>query len=366
MQFPPRPAVAARVALPTRRRLLVLAALALASACSDAAPTTAPDDVAARRPRTPAPTAPTVPTTPTTPSVPTATSSANPLAGVQFYGVGRGDAARQAKLWRASRPADAAQMDKIAAQPQAEWLGEWSGDVRATVDEMVGAAAAAGRTAVLVAYDIPQRDCGLYSAGGASSASAYRSWIAGIAAGLRGRRAVLVLEPDALAGMDCLSAADQATRVDLLRGAVTTLSAAGALVYVDAGNTRWHPSRTIADRLARVGIAEAAGFALNVSNFLTTEENVTYGSEISQLVGGKHFLIDTSRNGLVATANLAWCNPSGRALGPRPTTATGQPLVDAFVWVKSPGESDGSCNGAPGAGAWMPEYALGLAQRAAY
>jgi endoglucanase len=346
---------------------LVATTLAALAACGETGGLTGPISEAGKT-KTPAtqPAATTPPATPTTTTPTAPTTSANPIAGATLHGVGRQDAARQATLWRASRPADAAQMDKIAAQPQAEWLGDWSTNVQADVDRMVTAAGALGRVAVLVAYDIPQRDCGLYSAGGAGSAGAYRTWIAAFAAGLRGRRAVVVLEPDALAGMDCLNAADQTTRVDLLKGAVTTLKAGGALVYIDAGNTRWHSPQTVATRLARVGIAEAAGFALNVSNFLTTAENVTYGTALSQLVGGKHFLIDTSRNGLGPAANLEWCNPAGRALGPKPTTSTGNALVDAYVWVKSPGESDGSCNGAPGAGQWMPEYALGLAQRAAY
>jgi len=76
-------------------------------------------------------------------------------------------------------------------------------------------------------------------------------------------------------------------------------------------------------------------------------------------------VIDTSRNGLGPTADNQWCNPAGRALGARPTTATGDPLVDAYLWIKSPGESDGACNGAPAAGVWWADYALGLAQRSA-
>lgn len=53
--------------------------------------------------------------------------------------------------------------------------------------------------------------------------------------------------------------------------------------------------------------------------------------------------------------------PPGRALGEVPTTRTGDELVDAYLWVKRPGESDGDCKGGPKAGAWWPEYALGLA-----
>ncbi len=54
------------------------------------------------------------------------------------------------------------------------------------------------------------------------------------------------------------------------------------------------------------------------------------------------------------------------ALGDRPTTVTSIANVDAFLWIKAPRESDGASNGVPAAGAWMPDYALGLAQRASY
>ncbi len=38
-------------------------------------------------------------------------------------------------------------------------------------------------------------------------------------------------------------------------------------------------------------------------------------------------------------------DPPGRALGETPTTKTADPLVDAYLWVKRPGESDGECKG---------------------
>jgi endoglucanase len=129
-----------------------------------------------------------------------------------------------------------------------------------------------------------------------------------------------------------------------------------------------------------------------------------------------HFVIDTGRNGqgpldvaryaeapyhqpaevirgLVAGA---WCNPPGMGLGLRPTADTGVPLLDAYLWIKTAGESDGSCDIAgnarawdfakynpwgisgegqmrfdplwgmvlPAAGMWFPEQALELAQKA--
>ncbi|NEE07199.1 glycoside hydrolase family 6 protein, partial [Streptomyces sp. SID7499] len=75
--------------------------------------------------------------------------------------------------------------------------------------------------------------------------------------------------------------------------------------------------------------------------------------------------IDTSRNGngpyTGGDPAESWCNPPGRALGEAPTTQTGDERVDAYLWIKRPGESDGDCKGGPKAGAWWPEYALGLA-----
>jgi endoglucanase len=217
---------------------------------------------------------------------------------------------------------------------------------------------------VLVAYNIPHRDCGLYSAGGAATASAYRSWIRQFAAGLGGKRAVVVLEPDGVPASDCLSASDRDERFALLRDAVQVLKEANAVVYIDGGNGRWLQPADIAQRLVKAGIAMADGFSLNVSNFIATSVNLAYGESVSKLVGGKHFIIDTSRNGLGGREG-EWCNVPNQALGSAPTTQTGHALADAFLWVKYPGESDGTCNGGPRAGEWWADYALGLAQRSA-
>jgi endoglucanase len=340
---------AARVA----RLALCSAAVLLAACAGDASLGVAP--AGTRASDTPA-----VPATP-----PAAAAGANALAGAALWVDPASNAARTADAWRTARPADAAELRKIAGQSQVRWFGNWNTDIARDVDAAVTTMTAGGALPVFVAYNIPQRDCGGLSGNNTTTPSGYRAWIGGLAAGIAGRRAAVILEPDALAGMDCLNAADRQLRLELLRHAVQTLRAAGDVaVYLDAGNPGWHPAATMADRLARAGVASTQGFALNVSNFLRTADNVAYGRQISALVGGKHFVVDTGRNG--AGGNGDWCNPSGRALGERPTTAAGDPLVDAFLWIKAPGESDGACNGAPASGAWMPEYALGLAQRAAY
>ncbi|WP_348652833.1 glycoside hydrolase family 6 protein [Polyangium sp. y55x31] len=256
-------------------------------------------------------------------------------------------------------------IEKIAREPQSFWFGDWNHDVTADVNARMSEIAAAGAVGLLVAYDIPNRDCGNHSAGGAAAAEGYKNWIRAFARGIGGRPAAVILEPDALGLLkDCLTPEQQEERLALLGDAVAVLGQGGASVYIDAGNAKWQPPPVMAERLRAAGLEKARGFALNVSNFVTTEESVAYGKQISALLSGKPFVIDTSRNGNGPTKELQWCNPDGRALGRSPTAETGDPLVDAYLWIKLPGESDGACNGGPRAGEWWPEYALGLAQRA--
>jgi endoglucanase len=274
---------------------------------------------------------------------------------------------QQAKAWRASRPADAAQMDKIAAQPQTTWFADWNTNVRGDVSRVVGQAEAAARMPVLVAYNLPKRDCGGYSSGGAASPERYRGWIRAFADGIGDRRAAVILEPDGLAGLDCLSRANRSTHLGLISDAAGMLAShPGVSVYVDAGNSAWQPAADMAARLRQVGVARVRGFALNVSNFQSDASEIAYGRDIAARLGGAHFVVDTSRNGAGSASRDQWCNPPGRALGRVPSAETGDPAVDAFLWVKAPGESDGTCNGGPAAGQWWADYALGLAQRAAY
>jgi endoglucanase len=258
---------------------------------------------------------------------------------------------------------------KIAAQPQASWHGGWSGDIKTVVQNYVNAAERAGELPLLVAYNVPNRDCGQYSAGGARDSEAYVEWISAFAAGIGGRRAAVVLEPDAIPLLEqCLSEADQAKRLDLMRQAVGILAARpGVSVYVDAGHSSWVPAPEMAKRLKLAGIERARGFALNTSNYRADDELIKYGKELIALLGIEtHFIIDSSRNGNgpPAPANEDWCNPDGRALGRPPTADTGDAALDAFVWIKRPGESDGECKGGPAAGQWFQERAVEMARNA--
>jgi endoglucanase len=250
-------------------------------------------------------------------------------------------------------------LTRLAEQPSANWFGGWNSNITADVNGLVTTASNAGQVPTLVAYNIPQRDCGGYSSGGASSTAGYQQWIQGMAAGIGNRSAIVILEPDALAGMDCLSTSDQDARASMLSNAVATLKAnQNTRVYLDAGHPGWKTASDIAARLRSANIAQADGFSLNVSNFISTSENSSYGTQIASQVGNKHFVIDTSRNGNGASTD--WCNPSGRAFGQTPSANTGRPLIDDYLWVKAPGESDGNCNNGPSAGTWWQSYALSL------
>jgi endoglucanase len=287
----------------------------------------------------------------------------NPLAGNGFYVDPTTTAALAAR--QASPPS--VQLQRIAGTPQARWLTENTpaDQVAASVAAYVGSAAAAGTMPVVVTYAIPHRDCGSYTAGGFGSDDDYRAWIRRVAAGLGMARVGVVVEPDALVA-GCLSQDQQQDRTALLRDAVGVLTQnPNATVYVDGGHSRWLTPDELADRLRAVGVERARGFALNTSNFLSSDEEIAYGEVVSQLLGGAHYVIDTSRNGAgpAPDAPLNWCNPSGRALGADPTTATAGPHADAYLWIKHPGESDGDCDrGNPRSGVFMPGYAVDLAQ----
>ncbi|MEV8511437.1 glycoside hydrolase family 6 protein [Dactylosporangium sp. NPDC051484] len=306
-------------------------------------------------------------------SAPTRPVAGNPLAARPFFVEPSGPAAQQVADWGSrQRTADAAALRRISDRPVAQWVGGGAGSVGAQVDAVLGCAAAQGQLPVLVAYNIPHRDCGSYSSGGAASPDEYRSWIRAFASGVRGRPVAIILEPDAIP--HAIDGCESESRYELLSDAVQVLKATGsAVVYLDAGHPRWITDvHRLAEALRRSGIAHADGFSLNVSNFVSTPDNVAYGKQVSSAVPSKpHFVIDTSRNGAgeVETAGDVdggprWCNPPGRLLGMPPTTDTGDPRVDALLWIKRPGESDGACRpGEPPAGQWWPEYALDLAQR---
>jgi endoglucanase len=117
----------------------------------------------------------------------------------------------------------------------------------------------------------------------------------------------------------------------------------------------------------------------------TSGIDASYASALGSTVPATHFIVDTSRNGLgpnsmqsyaaapydqpgtVISTLVAggWCNPTSEGLGSMPTAAPGvmlslldsylpgnPPLLDAYLWIKTPGQSDGQCDAAGGVRSW--------------
>ena len=323
---------------------------------------------------------------------------------------------------------DAALIAEMEAIPRAVWFTSGTpAQVQRQVRLTMAEAAFERAVPVLVAYDIPGRDCAQYSAGGALNQAAYEAWIDGFAHGIGNGRAVVILEPDALGNLPSACGLSgsvypftDSERIAELQYAVAALEHdLGASVYLDGTHSAWQSVGTMTQRLLQADVQDAQGFFLDVSNYQPTPELVDYGTWISDCiamvtdssnafynnpaacasqyypatqsdfstwglttawyaqnmgnaVAATHFVVDTSRNGdgpnnmqqfasapydqpssVISTlASGNWCNPPGSGLGLRPTAGTGVPLLDAYLWVKTPGQSDGQCDSAGGVRAW--------------
>jgi len=255
--------------------------------------------------------------------------------------------------------------ERIASRPQASWFADPDPlKVERQVRTVVDAAQAQGAIPVLVAYAVHHRDCSGHSTGGTGDLAAYRAWIEGFARGIGSGSALVVLEPDALALADCLGSRERRERFAALSyaGRVLHRDAPRSWVYYDAGNSGWHPARTMADRLRRAGATQYGdGIALNVSNFNATRDEIRYGVSVLRDLDNSRLgmVIDTSRNGAGPSRGHRACDPPGRRLGHTPTAGTGVRGVDAYLWVKPPGQADGC---AAAAGTFDAQYASLLAR----
>ena len=250
----------------------------------------------------------------------------------------------------------------LAAQPTTYWLTPEIDPVDEVWDRVAHLAAEAREqdaTVSVAVYGLPDRDCGNHSAGGLDP-DAYREWTKRIGDALRNAsdvRKIVVLEPDSIAlAPSCGSLQDRAAH---LRTAVENIRGVDTWIYLDGGHSAWHPASEMADLLRSTGLlGDVRGVALNVSNYQDTAREFDYAHQLSDLLGGTHAIIDTSRNG-AGPAGSQWCNPGGRLVGAA-SGAYGDGVVDTTLWIKPPGESDGECNGGPPAGTWWPDAAIEL------
>ena len=266
--------------------------------------------------------------------------------------------------------AEAADLHTIAATPSGIWASGQPGEMQ-TVRQVTQAAAKARAVPVIVAYNLPDRDsCGHLSASSGPTALGYEQWIGQLASAIGGGDDIVIVEPDGLPDIvrGCLNPAQSAERYQLLRYAMKRLGALPhARVYLDAGNPgMFQDPSTLAGPLHQAGVKYGRGFSANVSNFQWTGVVVRWSQQLERALGGKAgAVIDTSRNGrgpYTGPDTPQWCNPPGRAVGPAPRLVPGPAGIDAYLWIKDPGASDGPCNGGPPAGQYWPQYAASLEQ----
>jgi endoglucanase len=275
-----------------------------------------------------------------------------------------------AQLRTSGQAAEAAELTAIARTPAGIWAVGRPGEMTA-IRSATRAANREHEVPVIVAYNVPDRDaCGKFSASSGPGQSGYERWIGQLAVSIGSGYDIVIVEPDALPDIvkGCLDPAQAAQRYQLLSYAMRTLGRLPhARVYLDAGNPGMvsQPAR-LAGALKRAGIGYGRGFAANVANFYRTDAVVAWSEQLEQVLGaGVGAVIDTSRNGngpYTGPDTPQWCNPPGRAPGPAPRISPGPAGIDAYLWVKDPGRSDGSCNGGPAAGQYFPGYALQLAR----
>lgn len=294
-----------------------------------------------------------------------ASAASSPVAMTNGFYV---DPSSSPATWVAANSGDgrAASINtSIAHTPMARWFGSWSGTIGTATGAYVGAAAYSDKLPILVAYNIYGRDaCGGQSAGGAGNVAAYNTWIAAFAGGIAARPAVVILEPDSLGDYSCMTAQQITDHQNMLIGGITQLNAQApnAWTYLDAGNPGWIAAATMAQHLNGAGLSKAHGFSLNVSNYYTTAQNITYANSINSYLSShygytKPFVVDTSRNG--NGSNGSWCNPASRKIGSATQLGGG---AEMLLWIKTPGESDGNCGvgGGSTAGQFLPQVAYDM------
>lgn len=355
-----------------------------------------------------------------------ATKAGNPFAGSTFF-VNPGYVT-SVEAAATADPANAALLRKVAAFPTAIWLDSIAAvpSVSALLDQAQEQQSRSRQpvVTVFVVYDLPNRDCSAKSSNGELSVEnggeeRYRTeFIDKIAAQFQAHSAqkiVAIVEPDSLPNIvtnmnvpKC-AASEQPYRRSVAY-AISKLSMPHVYLYLDAAHAGWLGWDDNRARAAQVyrevlnsagGVDKIRGFATNVANYNKLDGNegsqlessnpcpneMSYVEKLSRnlrAVGimDAGFVIDTARNGRGGIRKKwgSWCNIKGAGLGERPRVSPA-PLVDAYYWIKPPGESDGtsdpsaprfdlscqssdSAQGAPQAKEWFQSFFVELAQNA--
>jgi len=304
---------------------------------------------------------------------PAQSSTDNPLAGLTFYNDPESPSMLEWRhLTRTGQRAKADLIWKIAREPKAVWVGRFTRpNFYVKVHRIFDAAQAQGAVPVITVLRAQSTGCSpTYDGGGPAEDRRTRAWYDDLARAIGGERVVIAYEPDSLGTLECHKPSRRDDRLRLLRYGIDQLSALpNATIYIEAGASDWQGASRMAPKLRAVGIAKVRGFMLNATHYDWTKSNIKYGLQLSRLVGGKHFIINTAENGRGPLHQRlpngrvlnVWCNPPDRGLGPPPTTDTSNSMADAYLWINRPGYAQ-SCQHRPIA--WYLPRALSYARHA--
>lgn len=354
------------------------------------------------------------------------TSGKNPFKGVNFFI--NPDYVEQVETTARKFPELAGTIRKVEQYPTAVWLDEIARvpSLKHWLDEAKKQQDASGKPtlAVVVLCDLPNRDCAANASAGELSVekdgeARYRTeFVDPIAAEFAkhpDQPIVAIIEPDSLANMTTNQfvpkcAASTAAYRNSVIYAIKRFAIPNVSVYLDAAHAGWLGWDNNREKMAKVfrsvldeagGPQMIRGFATNISNYTNLSNRdgaalaltnpcpneLTYVKMLAENLAmhgmpGMGFVIDTSRNGKGSIRRSwgSWCNVKGAGLGARPRA---EPIrgVDAYFWIKPPGESDGVADptqprfdemcanrdaapGAPQAGKWFESYFLDLVRNA--
>ncbi len=203
---------------------------------------------------------------------------------------------------------------------------------------------------------------------------AFRRRVNEFVAGIGNRPAVLLLETDAFGSSGCMAKhGDLGMWEALVRYEVDRVATLPHVVaYVEGGYSDANSPAYTWRALNHVDIGRIRGFWTNGTHNNWTINEIRWATQISRHTHGAHFIVNTATNGNgpkrnphpSTQGNEDLCNPPGRGAGPLPTTHTGLPRVDAFLWTSVPGNSSGPCRGGTATGTFWTARAIDLAAHA--
>ncbi len=205
----------------------------------------------------------------------------------------------------------------------------------------------------LVVYGIPGKDCkdGYSNRGFNKNMQDYKAFIQYLSDKVGTRKAVYLLEPDAIGLTANNGCGVKSMYLDYLRVAIDELSKnPNADIFLDVGywTIEWNGADVakVINQVWPEKSSKVKGIVLNTSNYQKTEKMAQLCSKFSQESGRSiKCVVDTSRNYIGPPKSNEWCNTKSTGIGKPPSSTTGIDNVPYFLWIKPPGESDGECNG---------------------